>query len=59
MTRNELKIERIYVNLEALVQGERIEKAESEFTEEELKEIRCKQTDKLMESFGYIRADAM
>ncbi len=53
-----LKIERHYVNLEALKRGERIEKREDEFTEEELEEIRRKQTERLMNSLGYVRADA-
>ena len=53
----DLKIERHYVNLEALKRGERIEKREDEFTEEELIEIRRKQTERLMNSLGYVRAD--
>lgn len=59
MRKSELKIVRHYVDLEALKRGERIEKLESDFTEEELKEIRRKSLDRFMGSLGYVREDAM
>lgn len=55
----DLKIERRYVSLEGLKRGERIEKLESDFTEEELKEIRRKQVERMMNSLGYVREDAI
>lgn len=54
-----LKIERRYVNRDALLRGERIEKDESEFTPRELEEIHKKQIDWMMNSLGYVREDAI
>ena len=53
------KVVRYYVDHKALLNGDRIERQESDFTIEKLNEIRKKQTERLMNSLGYIKDDKL
>ena len=51
----ELGIRRRYVNREALLKGERIEKAENEMTPDEIAKFKKDFTDNFMKSFGFVK----
>lgn len=55
MKNNKLGVKRVFVNREALLRGERIEKTQAEMSAEEYEKFRDDFTDNLMRSLGFIK----